>query len=158
MHKVKLSANDDLVLGGHDSNSVSCYNDRYFPSSTTSKIHPLATAHDDSFFTFLDKIEDIDFLDMFERRNTDADESTNFLQSLNTDHLSVSSFSRHHKFFSQEVNADCRFLPPRSSQSQDDCLNSKIHPELFNLYYQQPWCIRYYKFQLGLINTREVVA
>ncbi len=48
---------------------------------------------------------------------------------------------------------------PRHSLSQDDCLNSASHPKLFtSRFLQQSWCIRSYKFQLGLINSLEVLT
>ena len=58
----------------------------------------------------------------------------------------------------EEVHPDCIYLLPRSRLSEDDCINSSSHPQLFTSRYQQPWSIRFYKFQLGLINTREVLG
>ena len=49
-------------------------------------------------------------------------------------------------------------LLPHNSLSQDDCLNSTSHPKLFASQYQQAWSVSCYKFQLGLINTREICS
>ncbi len=54
-----------------------------------------------------------------------------------------------------EVDRFFMNFPSRNKLSQDDCLNSANRPKLFSSRYQQPWSVRSYKFQLGLISTRE---
>jgi hypothetical protein len=45
-----------------------------------------------------------------------------------------------------------------SNLSQDDCINSASHPKLFTSRYRQSFCVRYYKFQLGLMANLEVAG
>jgi hypothetical protein len=75
--------------------------------------------------------------------------------------LSHSSLSEKTLYFkesdikNEDVSKHSNLLPHKSL-AQDDCLNSTSHPKLFASQYQQAWSVSCYKFQLGLINTREV--
>ena len=108
---------------------------------------------------FFDESEDLEYFDTdnLKRKNNDIDANESFTLSRYMD-FSVLSMSMYHE---TEIQKEVRheysiWSPPRISLSQDDCLNSASYPNLFTSCYQQPWSIRYYKFQLGLTNTREI--
>ncbi len=126
--------------------------------SESSQYHHFSS--DDALFTtFTDDIEDIDLIQL----NKDHENISTASAQCQDVEFSDSPKSTHRwhledleDFHNDRVYAGCMHLLPRRSLSQDDCMNSASHPKLFKSGTQQAWSIRSYKFQLGLINTREV--
>ena len=123
--------------------------------------------YDSSSISRVNKIKDIDYLDMNDysdldsRRKMNANKSSAFAKSQNA-LCSVSGSTMYSQYFDGEtliqdsdVYEVCVYLLPLKALSQDDCLNSKNYPKLFASRFQQSWCIRRVKFQVGLINSRE---
>ena len=155
---VHVSSNVNFLLCGNDLKNGSCNEDTdtLYRLSNFRRCDRLR-----DYCEYLDKKDSIDYLDANQRLLSDASKPTVFEQS----HEMVSSvssmmyplyFDNETDFEDAEFDATCLFLLPRGSRSQDDCLNSASHPKLFTSQYQQQWSVRAYKFQLGLINTREV--
>jgi hypothetical protein len=115
--------------------------------------------------TILYESEDVHSLDSREMQNIDSDQSPAFFQ-IQREYFSCSSKYMYQAYLDDDtdiqetkVHSVCIFFLPFSSLSQDDCLNSARHPKLFSLLHpKQAWSVRYYKFQLGLLNTRELLG
>jgi hypothetical protein len=158
-----ISADEDFFQSGHVLNFVSLEDEGPCLPSRSSRVYR-ASNHSSSVVTFQDKIRSIHFSDMIHKSNFDEYDSFLYAQPKIVD-FSVLSRPMYDRYFDDGPNIqdevlhpDCINMLPRSRLSEDDCLNSSSHPQLFTSRYQQPWSIRFYKFQLGLINTREVLG
>jgi hypothetical protein len=91
------------------------------------------------------------------RQNYDIDANESFTLSRYMDFTILSMSMYHETAIQKEVPHEYSIWSPlRNSLSQDDCLNSARYPNLFTSCYQQPWSIRYYKFQLGLTEIAQI--
>jgi hypothetical protein len=119
--------------------------DGHCMSSAISPFYP-PKDYKTSLTVFLKRMEEKQVFGLNKKEDIESDKSTAHGYFQHVDFLS--SFG---------LNFENRTDIHNSRQSQDDSLNSANHPKLFNSRFQQPWSVRFYKFQLGLINTREVL-
>ena len=155
-----ISADEDFFQSVNVLNFVSMKDGGPCLPSRFSRVY-CASNHSSSVVTFQDKIRSIDFSDMIHKSNFNVYDSFLYAQPeiVVFSVLSLPMYDRYNPNVQvEEVHPDCIYLLPRSRLSEDDCINSSSHPQLFTSRYQQPWSIRFYKFQLGLINTREVLG
>jgi hypothetical protein len=161
---LRTSVNIKFLENGHKMSTISCNDDSHCLPSTSSRLY--RARGNKSYLTSLDDIEDstsADF-DQNEKRDIEAHISSSRFQSRMEEVSSLSAFTYRPGLDNlndlEDIKVDTVFMYslPRHSLSQDDCLNSASHPMLFtSRFLQQAWYIRAYKFQLGLINSREVM-
>ena len=151
-------ADAGLLLSGHDLSCVKSEPDKPCLSSESS--HSIGD-HNSSFIRCFDKVMDIDYLDINEYLNTnerwniEADRSSRFDHVLSLSMVHWNSDKNQTNILDDDEHEACIYSMPCNVLSQDDCVNSKSHPRLFASRYPQSWCVRCYKFQVGLINARE---
>jgi hypothetical protein len=112
-----------------------------------------------TFVTLGCENKDIDVFEVCDGRDIDVHQSCPFVQSRIAISLGPARATYHWSVENKTIVHDevfCAYSTPQNILSQDDCLNSSSHPKLFNSRYKHTWSVRCYKFQLGLINTREV--
>ncbi len=142
----------DVGVSGRSVSSVECHEGRPTACSRFYRSN-YRNALFDAFETFQDKIEDRNIFGMNQERDIDTDETFASARS----QIVVfrgSCKSTNHSIFENESNLKNDLLCC-NRLSQDDCLNSASHPKLFCSQHQQPWSVRIYKFQVGILNTCE---
>ncbi len=139
----------DVGVSEHSVSSVECHEGQ---PTACSRVYR-SNYCNASFETFQDKVEGRNIFGMNHERDIDTDETFASARS----QIVVfpgSCKSTNHSISENESNLKNDLLR-RNRLSQDDCLNSASHPKLFCSQHQQPWSVRIYKFQLGLLNTCE---